>query len=134
MTGFLTYGNRKFSHLDAQMRKLLPPLYQASKDLLPFVDADAAAFHDYMVCVVSEVTMKAFKRPLIFFHAVWLAKFKLLPERGSNGGGGGGGGGCKNLINDEILSRYIFREWVHVYSSLLTCYSRFVVNLGINTR
>ena len=49
MVGFLTYGNKKFHHLDAQMRKLLEPLYRTMKELISFVDADAAAFNDYMV-------------------------------------------------------------------------------------
>jgi len=46
MVGFLTFGNKKFRHLDTQMRKLLEP---TMKELIPFVDADAAAFNDYMV-------------------------------------------------------------------------------------
>ena len=49
MTGFLTYGNKKFAHLDNDLRKLLPPLYSSMKELLPYVDHDAAAFNDYMV-------------------------------------------------------------------------------------
>ena len=49
MVGFMTYGNRKFYDLDAKMRGLIPPLYKAMKDLIPFVDADAAAFSEYMV-------------------------------------------------------------------------------------
>lgn len=52
MVGFLTYGNRKFHHLDTKMRELISPLYKAMKDLLPFVDADAAAFSEYMVSAV----------------------------------------------------------------------------------
>ncbi|XP_025096072.1 formimidoyltransferase-cyclodeaminase-like [Pomacea canaliculata] len=51
MVGFLTYGNRKFHHLDTKMRELIAPLYKAMKDLLPFVDADAAAFSEYMLAV-----------------------------------------------------------------------------------
>ena len=50
MVGFLTYGNKKFYDLDGQMRKLIPPMYKAMKDLVPFIDADAAAFSEYMVC------------------------------------------------------------------------------------
>lgn len=50
MVGFLTYGNKKFHHLDGQMRQLLAPLYKTMKDLMVFIDADAAAFNDYMVC------------------------------------------------------------------------------------
>lgn len=34
------------------MRELISPLYKAMKDLLPFVDADAAAFSEYMVSAV----------------------------------------------------------------------------------
>jgi glutamate formiminotransferase/formiminotetrahydrofolate cyclodeaminase len=48
MVGFLTYGNKKFHHLDGQMRRLLEPLYRTMKELMPFVDADAMAFSDYM--------------------------------------------------------------------------------------
>ncbi|XP_052803655.1 formimidoyltransferase-cyclodeaminase-like [Mya arenaria] len=51
MVGFLTYGNRKFEHLDGQMRKLIPSLYKAMKDLTPFIDADAAAFSEYMLAM-----------------------------------------------------------------------------------
>ena len=50
MVGFLTYGNKKFYELDGQIRKLIPPLYKAMKDLTPFIDADALAFSEYMVC------------------------------------------------------------------------------------
>ncbi|KAK7109256.1 formimidoyltransferase-cyclodeaminase-like [Littorina saxatilis] len=49
MVGFMTYGNRKFHSLDGKMRELIPPLYKATKDLIPFVDADAAAFSEYML-------------------------------------------------------------------------------------
>ena len=49
MVGFLTYGNKKFFELDSEMRKLIPPLYKAMKDLTQFIDADAAAFSEYMV-------------------------------------------------------------------------------------
>ena len=55
MVGFLTYGNKKFSHLDTQMRRLLEPLYKTMKELLPFVDADAAAFNDFMVDFIVEI-------------------------------------------------------------------------------
>ncbi|KAL4222563.1 hypothetical protein ACF0H5_018602 [Mactra antiquata] len=51
MVGFLTYGNKKFYELDGQIRKIIPPLYKAMKDLTPFVDADAAAFSEYMLAL-----------------------------------------------------------------------------------
>lgn len=51
MVGFLTYGNKKFAHLDEKMRKLIPPLYKGMKDLVPFIDADAAAFSEYMLAM-----------------------------------------------------------------------------------
>lgn len=49
MVGFLTYGNKKFHDLDPKMRKTIPPLYKTMKDLIPFIDADAAAFSEYML-------------------------------------------------------------------------------------
>jgi len=51
MVGFLTYGNKKFCHLDGQMRSLIPPLYKGMKDLIPFIDADAAAFSEFMLAM-----------------------------------------------------------------------------------
>jgi len=51
MVGFLTYGNKKYHNLDAKMRQILAPLYGTMKDLMSFVDADAAAFNDYMTAV-----------------------------------------------------------------------------------
>ena len=49
MVGFLTYGNKKFYELDDQIRKLLPTLYTSMKDIVPYIDADTAAFNQYMV-------------------------------------------------------------------------------------
>jgi glutamate formiminotransferase/formiminotetrahydrofolate cyclodeaminase len=51
MVGFLTYGNKKFADLDSRIRKLIPPLYKGMKDLIPFVDADAAAFSEFMLAM-----------------------------------------------------------------------------------
>ncbi len=48
MVAKLTYGVRKFEHLDAEMRKIIPPLHFASQDLIPMIDADTNAFNDYM--------------------------------------------------------------------------------------
>ena len=31
------------------MRQLIPPIYTAMKDLIPFIDADAGAFSEYIV-------------------------------------------------------------------------------------
>lgn len=51
MVGFLSYGNRKFEHLDKEMRKLLPELYECTKKLMPIVDHDAVVYEDFMVIV-----------------------------------------------------------------------------------
>jgi glutamate formiminotransferase/formiminotetrahydrofolate cyclodeaminase len=48
MVGWMTYGKRKFEDKDAVMRRLLPPLHQATEALLPLIDADTRAFADYM--------------------------------------------------------------------------------------
>jgi len=48
MVAQLTYGVRKFEHLDAQMRQIIPPLMNITKQLIPLIDADTNAFNDYM--------------------------------------------------------------------------------------
>lgn len=48
MVGWMTYGKRKFEAKDATMRKLIPPLDQAMRDLIPAIDADTTAFSDYL--------------------------------------------------------------------------------------
>lgn len=48
MVGWLTYGNKKFEALDAQIRSLIPPLRQAMLDFIPMVDADTDAFSGFM--------------------------------------------------------------------------------------
>lgn len=48
MVAQLTYGVRKFDHLDAEMRKIIPPLHDATQNLIPMIDADTNAFNDYM--------------------------------------------------------------------------------------
>lgn len=48
MVAQLTYGVRKFEHLDSDMRRIIPPLNNATKDLIPMIDADTNAFNDYM--------------------------------------------------------------------------------------
>lgn len=48
MVAQLTYGVRKFEHLDTEMRKIIPPLYNLTKKLIPMIDEDTKAFNDYM--------------------------------------------------------------------------------------
>jgi glutamate formiminotransferase/formiminotetrahydrofolate cyclodeaminase len=48
MGGWLTYGRRKYEHLDAEMRAALPPLVEVQEALLRAVDADTNAFADFM--------------------------------------------------------------------------------------
>lgn len=48
MVGWMSYGNKKFEHLDSTMRKLIPPLNENMKKLIPLIDADTNAFADYM--------------------------------------------------------------------------------------
>jgi hypothetical protein len=51
MVGQMTYGKRQFESLDGTVRQLLPIVHRAMNNLLPFVDADTAAFKQYMVAV-----------------------------------------------------------------------------------
>lgn len=48
MVAKLTYGVRKFEHLDAEMRRIIPPLHNAVQALIPMIDADTNAFNDYV--------------------------------------------------------------------------------------
>ncbi|OGR27907.1 MAG: glutamate formimidoyltransferase [Desulfobacterales bacterium RIFOXYA12_FULL_46_15] len=48
MAAKLTLGVRKFEALDAKMRKIIPPLHEASRALIPMIDADTDAFKDYV--------------------------------------------------------------------------------------
>ena len=51
MMGWMSYGTKKFEHLDADMRKLIAPLHVNMKKLIPMIDADTNAFNDYMTAM-----------------------------------------------------------------------------------
>ncbi|HSJ13719.1 MAG TPA: glutamate formimidoyltransferase [Longimicrobiales bacterium] len=51
MVGWLTYGRRKYEHLDAELRAAIPPLVEVKEALLRAVDADTEAFGDYMAAL-----------------------------------------------------------------------------------
>jgi glutamate formiminotransferase / formiminotetrahydrofolate cyclodeaminase len=48
MVGWLTYGRRKYEHLEEHIRAALPPLAEVQEELLRSVDADTDAFADFM--------------------------------------------------------------------------------------
>ena len=48
MVANLTFGVRKFEHLDRQMRKIIPVLNELTQQLIPQIDADTSAFNEYM--------------------------------------------------------------------------------------
>jgi glutamate formiminotransferase/formiminotetrahydrofolate cyclodeaminase len=51
MVAHLTYGWKKFEHLDEQLRAAIPPLYHITEKLIPMIDADTNAFNDYMEAI-----------------------------------------------------------------------------------
>jgi len=51
MMGWMSYGTKKFEHLDADMRKLIAPLHENMKKLIPMIDSDTDAFNDYMTAM-----------------------------------------------------------------------------------
>jgi glutamate formiminotransferase/formiminotetrahydrofolate cyclodeaminase len=51
MVGWLTYGKRRFEDKDPVMRRLIPPLHAAMKDLIPLIDEDTRAFEAYMAAL-----------------------------------------------------------------------------------
>jgi glutamate formiminotransferase/formiminotetrahydrofolate cyclodeaminase len=48
MVGWMTYGKRRFEAEDPVMRRLIPPLHEGMKDLLPLIDRDTRAFDAYL--------------------------------------------------------------------------------------
>lgn len=48
MVAQLTYGVRKFENLTDQLRKIIPPLYFTTKELISQIDADSYAFDLYI--------------------------------------------------------------------------------------
>ncbi len=57
MAAKLTLGVRKFEALDTKMRKIIPALHNASRALIPMIDADTDAFKDYIeACRLPEET------------------------------------------------------------------------------
>lgn len=51
MMGWMSYGSKKFEHLDSKIRKFIPPLNDAMNKLIPMIDADTNAFNDYMTAM-----------------------------------------------------------------------------------
>ncbi|HUP89956.1 MAG TPA: cyclodeaminase/cyclohydrolase family protein, partial [Longimicrobiales bacterium] len=51
MVGWLTYGRRKFEHLEAHVRANLPTLVELQDQLLRAIDRDTEAYNDYMVAL-----------------------------------------------------------------------------------
>ncbi len=48
MVAKLTYGVRRFEHLEGKLREVIPTLHQATMDLIPMIDADTEAFNDFV--------------------------------------------------------------------------------------
>jgi hypothetical protein len=53
MVGLLSFGKRQWEHLDAEMRTAIEPLYSSVDKLLPLIEADTAAFEEYVVSRIS---------------------------------------------------------------------------------
>jgi glutamate formiminotransferase/formiminotetrahydrofolate cyclodeaminase len=51
MVGWMTYGKRRFESQEPVMRRLIPPLHEAMKALLPMIDKDTRAFDAYLAAV-----------------------------------------------------------------------------------
>ena len=51
MMGWMSYGSKKFEHLDETMRKLIPPLNESMEKLIPMIDEDTNAFNDYLTAM-----------------------------------------------------------------------------------
>jgi glutamate formiminotransferase/formiminotetrahydrofolate cyclodeaminase len=51
MVGWLTYGKRRFEDKDAVMRRLIPSLHEAMRELVPLIDRDTRAFDAYLTAL-----------------------------------------------------------------------------------
>ena len=51
MVGWLTYGRRKYEHLDSRIRATIPALVEVQEQLLQAVDRDTQAFAGYMAAI-----------------------------------------------------------------------------------
>ncbi|XP_013789979.2 formimidoyltransferase-cyclodeaminase-like [Limulus polyphemus] len=64
MAGQMTYGKKQWEKYDVQMRKIIPVMHNAMKELVTIIDADTTAFSDYMAALrlpkntPEEVSMK----------------------------------------------------------------------------
>lgn len=47
----LTFGVRKFEHLDQKMRDIIPTLHGVTQKLIPMIDADTNAFNEYVAAM-----------------------------------------------------------------------------------
>lgn len=70
MVGWMSFGNRKFEHLDAKMRHLIPRLQETMLALVPMIDADTNAFNEYMVGTLVLALLSSTKRDLWMFLLV----------------------------------------------------------------
>ena len=68
----LTYGNKKFEALDAQIRSVLPQFYASYRELLDLCDQDAKSFNAYMVNThkSSAYSFTAYVNQTFFFRRI----------------------------------------------------------------
>ena len=62
MVGQMSYGRKKWEHLDLLMRKNIPAVHQCMTELLPLVDLDASAFDSYMKALKIDVNAEGEER------------------------------------------------------------------------
>ena len=48
MVAKLTHGVRRFDAVQPQMRAIIPVLHETTGEIIPMIDADTSAFHEYM--------------------------------------------------------------------------------------
>lgn len=48
MVAKLTHGVRRFEDVQPQMMKVIPPLHELTRQLIPMIDADTSAFNEYV--------------------------------------------------------------------------------------
>jgi glutamate formiminotransferase/formiminotetrahydrofolate cyclodeaminase len=79
MVGWLTYGRRKYEHLDDVMRRNIPALTELQQQLLRAVDEDTEAFADYMNAIALPKETEAEKTARREAMQAGLRKATLVP-------------------------------------------------------
>jgi len=83
MVGQMTYGKKKWEHLDLIMRENIPVVHRCMTELLPFVDLDASAFDFYMKALKIDTSIEGEEKYVVFCNTLSFYKNNFVRTRDS---------------------------------------------------